>query len=127
MSKLAQNYPTIRKIIYALVVAVCGGMVVAGVITEAQSAVYLAYIGSGLGALAAILAGVNVSPPVVTLEPSEYEVGPALDPSEIARQVAAQLNYGVAQHIDTAIDTANASVADIRRQAEQMYGEFRGQ
>ena len=126
MSKLAQNYPTIRKIIYAIVVAVCGGMVVAGVITEAQSAVYLAYVGSGLGALAAILAGINVSPPVVTLEPSEYEVHPPLDPADIARQVAAQLNYGVAQG-RAALDTATASVADIRRQAEQAYGEFRGQ
>lgn len=125
MSKLAQNYPTIRKLIYAVVVLVCGGLVIAGIITEAQSAVYLAYIGSGLGALAAILASVNVSPPVVTLEPSEYEVGPAVDPAAIAKEVAAQLNYGVAQG-HAVIDTANASVADIRRQAEQAFGEYRG-
>ena len=125
MSKLAQNYPTIRKLIYAVVVLVCGGLVIAGIITEAQSAVYLAYIGSGLGALAAILASVNVSPPVVTLEPSEYEIGPAVDPAEIARQVAAQLNYGVTQG-RAAIDTATASVADARRQVEQAFGEFQG-
>lgn len=125
MSKLAQNYPTIRKLIYAVVVLVCGGLVIAGIITEAQSAVYLAYIGSGLGALAAILASVNVSPPVVTLEPSEYEIGPAVDPSEIARQVAAQLNYGVTQG-RAAIDTATASVADARRQVEQAFGEYHG-
>ncbi|MBY4381886.1 hypothetical protein HQO24_10555 [Rhodococcus fascians] len=125
MSKLAQNYPTIRKLIYAVVVLVCGGLVIAGIITEAQSAVYLAYIGSGLGALAAILASVNVSPPVVTLEPSEYEIGPAVDPAEIARQVAAQLNYGVTQG-RAVIDTATASVADARRQVEQAFGEFQG-
>ncbi|WP_037159661.1 hypothetical protein [Rhodococcoides fascians] len=117
MSKLAQNYPTIRKLIYAVVVLVCGGLVIAGIITEAQSAVYLAYIGSGLGALAAILASVNVSPAVVTLEPSEYEITP-LDPSDIAQQVVAQINQGAVQVQAHAGET----VADIRRRAEEALG-----
>ena len=120
MSKLAQNYPTIRKLIYAFVVLVCGGLVIAGIITEAQSAVYLAYIGSGLGALAAILASVNVSPPVVTLEPAEYKIGPpyAVDVDELAAKLGKRLDLGVQQAQVQAGDT----VADLRRRAEEQLG-----
>lgn len=126
MSKLAQNYPTIRKLIYAVVVLVCGGLVIAGIITEAQSAVYLAYIGSGLGALAAILASVNVSPTTVTLEPSEYTVTPPVDVDAIAREVASRVNAGVQQAGADFTATAAATVEDLRRQAEHTFGEYRG-
>lgn len=117
MSKLAQNYPTIRKLIYAFVVLVCGGLVIAGIITEAQSAVYLAYIGSGLGALAAILASVNVSPAVVTLEPAEYTIQP-VNAAEIAKELGERFNLGVQQAQVQAGDT----VADLRRRAEEQLG-----
>jgi len=128
MSKLAQNYPQLRIAIYGLVAAALLAAGIFGYVTEDQAARILSLTTSVLGTLGLVLASMNVKNPgpVVTLEPSEYEVHSPLDPADIARQVAAQLNYGVAQG-RAALDTANASVADIRRQAEQMYGEFRGQ
>ncbi|OZC60039.1 hypothetical protein CH276_18865 [Rhodococcus sp. 06-470-2] len=124
MSKLAQNYPQLRIAIYGLVAAALAAAGIFGYVTEDQTAQILSMVTSVLGTLGLILAAMNVKNPgpVVALEPSEYEIGPAVDPAAIAREVAAQLNYGVAQG-RAAIDTANASVADIRRQAEQAFGQ----
>jgi hypothetical protein len=121
MSKLAQNYPTIRKLIYAVVVLVCGGLVIAGIITEAESATYLAYIGSGLGALAAILASVNVSPAVVTLEPAEYEIGPPTVDIDI-KHLAAQISEQWSKASTVSAQQAGDTVADLRRRAEEALG-----
>lgn len=120
MNSLAQNWPTIRKLAYAAAGVICGGLVLAGIVTDAQSVTYLAYIGSGLGALTAILAGVNVNKPAET----PLVLAPPVDMEGIAREVAAHLNYGVTQG-RAVIDTANASVADARRQVEQALGEYR--
>lgn len=128
MSKLAQNYPTIRKLIYALVVLVCGGLVIAGIITEAESATYLAYIGSGLGALAAILASVNVTPATVPLEPVEYEFTPPrvnIDVDELAAQITQRWDQGV-QSAQLAQAHAGETVADLRRRAEDALGHRLG-
>ncbi len=126
MSKLAQNYPQLRIAIYGLVAAALLAAGIFGYVTEDQAARILSLTTSVLGTLGLVLASMNVKNPGPVPPPVEYELVPAIDPADIARQVAAQLNYGVAQG-RAAIDTANASVADIRRQAEHMYGEFRSQ
>lgn len=63
MSKLVQAFPQVRLAIYGIASATLAGLVIAGVVTEGQSSNILNYVGLGLGALATLLAGLNVSKP----------------------------------------------------------------
>ena len=79
-----------------------------------------------LGALTAILAGVNVNKTtaVVDLEPAEYEwtSPPTVDVEALAAQLEQRLNVGV-QQVQT---QAASSVADIRARVEQELGHRLG-
>jgi hypothetical protein len=122
MKKITDNWATVRMVVYSGIAVVCGGLVLAGIITEDQSHTYLGYIGSGLGALGVILASANVSKPQSTPEP------PQLDVPSIADAVAARVNVGVQQAGglgDQFVRDATATVEGLRRQAEQAFGEYR--
>lgn len=137
MKKITDNWATVRMVVYSGIAVVCGGLVLAGILTEDQSHTYLGYIGSGLGALGVILASANVSkaPTVVaadrgvTVKSIEFS-----DPEELMRQLRrldqlqTRVDEGVQQGrvvVDTAVGNAVATVEDLRRQAEQTFGEYR--
>lgn len=120
MSKLTNNWGTVRLVIYSGIAVVCGGLVLAGIITEDQSSTYLGYIGSGLGALGVILASANVQtkPTVVDLAPTEYSIQP-VDAAEIAKQVGERWNLGL-QQVQV---QASSTVAEARAEAERRLGQ----
>ena len=122
MKKITDNWATVRMVVYSGIAVVCGGLVLAGIITEDQSHTYLGYIGSGLGALGVILASANVSKAQSAPEPMQ------LDVPSIADAVAARVNTGVQQGVEigrVAVSDAAATVEGLRRQAEQAFGEYR--
>jgi hypothetical protein len=114
MLKFAQSFPQIRLAIYGVASALLAGLVIAGVVTEGQSSNILTYVGLGLGALATLLAGLNV-PKASPVEVAVSNVG------DLLAQVP-----GVNQAINKAIADAQAAVAptvdQIRAQLELQLG-----
>lgn len=117
MSKITNNWATVRLVIYSGIAVVCGGLVLAGVITEDQSHTYLGYIGSGLGALGVILASVNINKTPPPVPPEQVPLTPS-DVPDITDAIAARLNYGVRQ----AQSQTSATVAELRARVEQELG-----
>ncbi|WP_037183845.1 hypothetical protein [Rhodococcoides fascians] len=114
MSKIAQFYPQIRVAIYAIITAVLAAAVAFGAVTEAESSAYLGYLASGLGALGTLLALVNVK-----------TSAPVVDTPAIAEQVVSSLQERANVTVREVQTHAANTVADLRRQAEQAFGEYR--
>jgi hypothetical protein len=123
MSKLAQNYPQLRIAIYGLVAAALAAAGIFGYVTEDQTAQILSMVTSVLGTLGLILAAMNVKNPGPAPEPVTYQVAPApVDVGELAAQLSQRWDLGV-QSAQQALAHGDETVADIRRRAEQAFGQ----
>ncbi|MCJ0906218.1 hypothetical protein MTX36_22690 [Rhodococcus sp. ARC_M6] len=61
MLKFVQSFPQIRLAIYGAASLILAGLVLAGILTEGQSGNILTYVAMGLGSVATLLAGLNVT------------------------------------------------------------------
>lgn len=130
MSKLVQAFPQVRLAIYGIASATLAGLVIAGVVTEGQSSNILNYVGLGLGALATLLAGLNVSKPPTADQSTAsggangFELNPGGFNGGGGGGGHAQL--GVNDVISQGIQQAQAAIApsvdQIRAQLEQQLG-----
>ncbi|MDJ0487132.1 hypothetical protein QNA24_12255 [Rhodococcus qingshengii] len=123
MSKLVQAFPQVRLAIYGIASATLAGLVIAGVVTEGQSSNILNYVGLGLGALATLLAGLNVSKPSAA---DQSTASGGANGFEVILTGAGGSIPGVNDVISQGIQQVEAaitpSVDQIRAQLEQQLG-----
>jgi len=130
MSKLVQAFPQVRLAIYGIASATLAGLVIAGVVTEGQSSNILNYVGLGLGALATLLAGLNVSRPPTAGQPqtSNEANGFELIPGGFSGsgggggQAMPGVNDVITQGIQQVQAALAPSVDQIRAQLERQLG-----
>lgn len=118
MSKLVQAFPQVRLAIYGIASATLAGLVIAGVVTEGQSSNILNYVGLGLGALATLLAGLNVP-----------KAAPAVNPVETITaggHSMPAINDVISQGIQQVQAALAPSVDEIRAQLERQLGHRPG-
>lgn len=128
MSKLVQAFPQVRLAIYGIASATLAGLVIAGVVTEGQSSNILNYVGLGLGALATLLAGLNVTKPVA-LSPNATDIGDLTAMIPGVQPATGHVLPGVKETINQGIEAFNQAQAEfiptvdqIRAQLEQQLG-----
>lgn len=110
MSKLSQNWPQVRIIIYALLAVGLAVAVVAGWVSEEQSTNLLAQADRVLGLLGA--AG------LVFAASKVKTAAPTVDTPALADELATRINTGVTTTIDVAVSESEK----FRRQVEQQLG-----
>lgn len=118
MSKLVQAFPQVRLAIYGIASATLAGLVIAGVVTEGQSSNILNYVGLGLGALATLLAGLNVpKAPAAESAPS----------ASASNGYSVNLPGGFVEGLPAVVfREASQTVDQIRAQLEQQLGRRSG-
>lgn len=122
MSKIISAFPQIRLAIYGIASATLAGLVIAGVVTEGQSSNILNYVGLGLGALATLLAGLNVPKAV----PPARQVADIAEPVTVGRHSMPHVNEVIDQAA-TQVQAAFAPTVDeIRVQLERRFGHLSG-
>lgn len=113
MSKFVGAFPQLRIVIYSVVTAILGSLVIAGVVTEGQSNNILSYVGMALGALASLLAVMNVDKTKPVSGSVEQVV--VSSPADVAASV--QARFEQAQR-----DFA-PSVDGVRAEVERVLGQ----
>ncbi|WP_032384707.1 hypothetical protein [Rhodococcoides fascians] len=139
MKNVLSQYPALRASIYAVVAGALGVAAVFGFVTQDQVDSVLANAGLGLGAIGSLLALLNLSGKKESATSSELPL-PVIDYDLLAAKVqqhrlpSADQMPTVSQTVSAGIDAfgdrfvrdATATVEDLRRQAEQAFGEYRG-
>ncbi|MDV6274103.1 hypothetical protein R3Q06_11385 [Rhodococcus erythropolis] len=118
MSKIISAFPQIRLAIYGIASATLAGLVIAGVVTEGQSSNILNYVGLGLGALATLLAGLNVPKATPVVNPVETVI--------VGGHSMPAINDVITQGIKQAQAAIAPSVDEIRAQLERQLGHRPG-
>lgn len=140
MKNVLTQYPALRASIYGVVAGTLSIAFIFGLVTQEQLDAALVNTGLGLGAVGSLLAILNLSGGKKPNTPDPLVGGhgdfgidragaPSIDVDALAEQLGQRLNIGVQQGAIeigriTTLDPATI-VEDLRRQAEQQFGEYR--
>lgn len=139
MKNVLTQYPALRASIYGVVVGTLSIAFIFGLVTQEQLDAVLVNTGLGLGAVGSLLAILNLSgknkgaPDPLRGGRGDFGIdhtgAPAIDVDALAEQLGQRLNIGVQQGAVEIERISNldpaAIVEDLRRQAEQQFGEYR--
>lgn len=139
MKNVLTQYPALRASIYGVVAGTLTIASIFGFVTQDQLDAVLVNTGLGLGAVGSLLAILNLNgkkeagsaaPDMPVLPEIDYDLLAAKVqrylPAAVDRMPTVNEAVAVGHHaVDDMLNEANGSVADVRRRAEQAFGEYR--